>query len=167
MSPVGGHLRRWTRRIGAAPVIALAVQGCAVHGLAFVQDDRVEITTPSDNATVSMPLELRWEVDGYDGEFGVFFDRSPMRPGKGLESLVPEDDALCRANPACPDAAWLAARQMYVTGEPSLTVEQLPDRRSEGSGSDRHEVIIVLLDAGGTRQGEATFIREFIVDRDD
>jgi hypothetical protein len=139
---------------------------CGANDLDYVQDDRVTITAPSTNDTVTLPFEVSWTVDDFDGTFAVFFDRSPMPRGRDLRSLVPRDDGVCRADPACPDADWLAARGIYVTDETHLTISALPDRRQTTRQKDRHEAIIVLLDENGERVRESAFIREFMVDRD-
>src|SRR5262249_9672715 len=134
--------------------VIIPLSGCAVHGLSFVQDDRLNIVRPQENAEITLPLNLEWATRHYEGYYAVFFDRAPRRQGQSLRSLVPEDDP-CRAQPACPTAQWLADRQIYVTDRPSLQVETLPERRENNRSKDRHEVVIVLLDASGRRIGES------------
>ncbi|HEX2040793.1 MAG TPA: hypothetical protein VHF47_13800 [Acidimicrobiales bacterium] len=153
------------RLIAVAAAVVVLGSGCAARGLSFVQDDRVQDVRPRAGATVRLPLELTWSSD-FDGRFGVFLDRAPMRPGRGLESLVPEDDP-CRQEPTCPDAEWLSQRGVFVTDEPRLHLEVLPDRRKNNRSKDRHEAVIVLLDRDGVRVGESTFVTEFVVDRED
>jgi hypothetical protein len=145
--------------------IAVLTSGCAVNGLSFVIDDRVEIVRPTSNEELTLPLTVTWTVDDYDGYFAVFFDRSPVRPNQNLRSLVPRDDP-CRIDDACPDEAWLAAHGVYVTRTTSLTIPNLADRRDSSHAKDRHDLTIVLLDSTGKRQGEAAFSREFIVSRE-
>lgn len=142
----------------------LFLSSCAVHGLAFVQDDRVEIESPRDSATVGLPLTLRWRARGFDGKYAIFFDRSPMRPGRSVRSLVPEGDP-CRATNSCASAAWLALRDIFVVDGTSLRVTSLGGRPSDPSETERHQVTIVLLNSSGERLGEAAFVREFIVER--
>lgn len=149
----------------ASITTAALLPGCAFSGLSFVQDERVKIVEPTANATVSLPFEVQWSVEDFDGTFVVFFDRSPMRPDRPLLSLVPDGDP-CRVAPDCPGPAWLASRGVYVTAEPALVVDALPDRRSTNRSKDRHELTIVLLDPQGQRVGEAAFVREFIVERE-
>jgi hypothetical protein len=163
---------RTTRRLpNVAVFVVIAVMssgvgGCSVHGLSFVQDDRVVITEPAGGATISLPFDLEWSSEGFDGSYAVFFDRPPMRPDRTLLSLVPTQDA-CRTDPACPTVEWLSIRQVYVTHQTALHVEQLPELRASNRAADRHEVTIVLLDEEGRRMGEAAFTRDFIVDRED
>ena len=146
--------------------LLLSGAGCG-RELNFARDDRVSIVAPEENATVTLPLELSWSVEDFVGRFAVFVDRSPMRPGKDVRSLVPREDEVCRANPRCPDENWLSARGVYLTSSPSLVVRSVPDKRSSDRQADRHEVTIVLLDEQGRRQGEGAFIREFRVARED
>jgi hypothetical protein len=155
-----------SRRSLALVVVALLTQGCAVNGLSFSQDDRVDIQAPTTNATVRLPFEVRWTATDFDGRYAVFFDRTPMRPDQPLRSLVSTNDP-CRARRGCPDAAWLADRSIFVTAETSIRIEDLPEERSTSRAKDRHELTIVLLDDDGRRSGESAFIREFIVDRED
>lgn len=114
-----------------------------------------------------LPFTLDWTARDFNGDFAIFFDRSPMRPGQTLRALVPEDDE-CRTEPGCPDAAWLADHFMYVyvTSDTSLEVDRLPDGRVNDRDKDRHDVTIVLLDDAGRRVGESAFTTEFIVERE-
>jgi len=164
------RVRATGRRAPAlALVLAVAVvllPGCSVQGLGFVRDTRISIEAPADNATVRLPFELRWKATDFDGRFVVFFDRSPIRPNQTLRAAVPEDDP-CRTEPECPDEAWLLDRNIYVTSEPMLRLERLPDERTNNRAKDRHELTIILLDESGRRSGESAFVREFIVERED
>jgi hypothetical protein len=155
-----GSVRRWA--LGLVPV--LLVSGCAVDGLAFVRDDRLDILSPASSATVRLPFEVRWSAPEIDARYLVLFDRTPMRPQQTLRSLVPSDDQ-CRARPGCPDEQWLADHDLYLTSGTSIRVQDLPEERTTSRAKDRHEVTIVLIDSRGRRIGESVFIREFIVDR--
>jgi len=162
-----GRATKWRQRIAVLGVVAVMSSGagaCSVHGLSFVQDDRIDITQPAGGATISLPFDLTWSSKGFHGTYAVFFDRPPMRPGRTLLSLVPPQDS-CRTDPACPTADWLSSRQVHVTRRTALHVDQLPELRSSNRAADRHEVTIVLLDEDGRRMGEAAFTRDFIVDR--
>jgi hypothetical protein len=87
-------------------VLAALVSGCAVDGLAFVRDDRLDILSPSSGDTVRLPFEVRWSARDVDAKYLVLFDRTPMRPNRSLRSLVPSEDQ-CRTRPGCPDEQWL------------------------------------------------------------
>ena len=153
-------------RVASGMLVAVSLSGCAINGLSFQQDKRISIIQPADNAEMPLPLEVTWTAQDFDGYYAVFFDRSPMKPGQNLQSLVPENDP-CRAREVCPDAAWLADRNIYVTDATTLQVAQLPDRRDNNRSKDRHEMVIVLLDPTGARIGESAFTNEFIIERED
>ena len=154
---------RLVRTVVLGTAVALSA-GCSTSSLSFVQDDRVRIVAPGENTEIALPLRVEWTARDFDGYFAVFFDRSPMKPGQHLQSLVPDDDP-CRRQEVCPDAAWLAERHIYVTDRTVLDVPQLPDRRANNRSKDRHDVVIVLLDRTGRRVGESVFTNEFIVER--
>ena len=154
------------RLLAGVAVMALLASGCAARGLSFVQDERVHDLRPRAGETVALPFDLTWSVRDFDGRFAVFFDTHPMKSGKGLLSLVPDDDP-CRNEPGCPTPTWLQEHGVFLTDEPRLHVEVLPDRRNNNRSKDRHEVVIVLLDREGRRAGEAAFVTELIVDRED
>lgn len=156
----------WHRFAVLGIATSVLASACAVNGLSFVEDTRLQILEPQENEEVTVPFTVDWKVDDYDGVFVVFFDRSPMRPGQDLRSLVPEGDP-CRGESGCPDAAWLADRNIYVTDANSLVIEALPDRRDTNRAKDRHDLTIVFLDENGQRDGESAFTKEFIVARED
>jgi hypothetical protein len=93
----------------------------------------------------------------------VFVDQTPQPPGKTL-AWVARKDRSCRKSDGCPDAEYLAARNIYSTSDTSITFEQLP-RPSDEKKKERHNVTIVLLDAQGRRIGESAFYVEFTVKR--
>lgn len=156
----------WWRRVALALLLVFSAPACAVNGLSFFHDYELDVHVPDENAEVSLPFQVRWEADSRAGYFAVFFDRSPMRPGKPLLSLVPSGDP-CREQQACPDAAWLADHGVYVTDKPEIVVERLADKRENNRSKDRHELTIVLLDNEGRRVGESSYHREFIVEREE
>ncbi len=150
----------------AGVLLASLLSGCSTRGLSFVQDTRVRMNAPAQSATVRLPLRLHWEAWDFDGRFAVFVDRSPLRPGRTLDSLVAKDDP-CRTTTRCPNDEWLAARDIYVVDGTSLEIPLLPDRRRDDGSQDRHQLTLVLLDRTGKRAGETAIVREFIVDRGD
>jgi len=165
------------RRLPASALIlglALIASSCA-HGLAFVQDRRLEITSPKAQKKVTLPFTLRWtmrdfRVTGPDGRsdpgagyFAVFLDRTPIPPGKPV-SWIARDDSRCKRIPGCPDAAYLAERHVYVTSEMELTFALLPDPGVRG-GHETHEIAIVLLNGRGSRIGENAWHVTFFYDR--
>jgi hypothetical protein len=154
--------------------LALIASSCA-HGLAFVQDRRLEITSPKRQSKVTLPFTLRWtmrdfHVTGQDGgsdpgagSFAVFLDRTPVPPGKPL-SWVTRDETRCRRIPGCPDAAYLAERHVYSTSDTHLDFALLPDLGTV-SGRETHEIAIVLLDGRGNRIGENAWYVSFFYER--
>jgi hypothetical protein len=150
----------------------LAATSCAVHGLDFRTDDRVSIVSPSAEATVTLPVTLRWtakslpslgqQVGGHPTQFAIFIDRQPIRPGQTFRAVA---DDQCRATPGCPDPSWLAQRYIFTTTATSLRLDSVPadnkgDRFGRGHG---HEATIVLVDGSGHRIGEAAYAVDFFL----
>jgi hypothetical protein len=153
--------------LGLALIATLGLSGCAVQGLSFMEDDRINIIRPAENERLRLPFDVRWTVKNFDGLFALFFDRSPMRPNMDLRSLVSEDDP-CISVPGCPDAEWLENHgPVYVTDQRILRVDALPDPRDNDRLKERHQLTIVLLDRTGRRLGESAFITDFSVERED
>ena len=147
-------------------LLVLALSGCSVSGLAFREDDRVDIVEPGDRDEATLPLTIRWtsevEVDDGGPYYAVFVDREPIRPGQSLRALA--DDA-CNQTDGCPDLAYLKDRFVFVTDELEVTIDALPQRGGQRtSADDRHEATLVLIDAEGRRRGEAAYTVEFTVE---
>jgi hypothetical protein len=145
-------------------LLASLIGGCAYHGLQFVHDDRLQIVSPVENERVTVPFNVDWSVKGYGGRFGVFFDRAPMSPGGDLLSLVQRNDP-CRRRSSCPDTTWLTQHGVYIVDRPPLQVNFVEDLRASRNVADRHSMSIVFLDGTNRRIGEATFVREFSIER--
>lgn len=154
------------RLVIVAILVAFVASACSLSGLAFVEDERISIRQPKENAEVSLPFTLSWKATDVDGRVAIFFDRSPMRPDHDMASLVGEHD-LCRDRPGCPDAQWMTEQRIYVSDGTSVEIDALPDDRPNNRSKDRHEVTIVVLGEDGKRSGESSVYREFIVERDD
>ena len=158
---------------GALAALALlACSGCVPDGLAFRADKRLTILTPEDEAEVSLPLTIRWQMKDFDvvepgtpvregaGYFAVFVDQTPISPGENVRSLA-KGDLSCDPAAGCPDAQYLAERDVYVTTDTELVLTELPERTGRGAG--RHKATIVLLDGMGNRIGESRFKVDFEV----
>ena len=170
------HLRPVVRLRALSLVagLALVATSCA-SGLAFVQDDRLEITAPDSHSDVTLPVTIRWTVHDFNvtgpsgtaepaaGYFGVFVNKSPMPPGRPL-SWIARDDRQCDRVPGCPDATYLADRGVYATSDTSITFRQLPDQ-NVFRGEETHEITIVLLDGKGNRIGESAWYVVLFYDR--
>jgi len=158
------------RALIAALAATLVLAGCGVHGLSFVQDERIDIVGPRDRAVVKLPVDIRWTVKDFSagpgaGSFGVFIDRAPQRPGKSLAWIFRGDES-CKGptgKAACAQPEFLAQRNVFQTSDTHFTVELV----SKLTGSDRrrqfHEATIVLLDEDGLRVGEGAWSVHFEV----
>lgn len=155
------------KRLASVLVLLVLSAGCSLSGLAFRQDDRVDILHPLDRATVGLPIELRWhsEVEPRSSGgpyFAVFVDREPIAPGDHLRELA---DEVCERTPGCPDRAYLADRFVFVTEKTRLRIDAVPASSVTKAGRDkRHQATIVLVDADGRRMGEAAYTVEFTVE---
>ena len=155
-------------RVGVAclwVVLAAVLPGCdRFHGLAFREDNRVDVVAPSDRAHVTLPITVRWTSSAPARSFGVYVDRAPQPPGKALAWFARNDDA-CRIVNGCPDATYLAERNVFRTTETRFVLKQLLDTQRDTQRREFHEVTIVLLDGNGNRIGESAWSVEFQVDR--
>lgn len=159
-------------RAMAAIAAAMLVAGCDVSNLAFVQDDRVRIVEPRDRSAVTLPVTLRWQVNGFvvtgrsgeavpnAGYFAVFVDRPPIPPGRSLEWYARQEDS-CGSG-ACGTVDNL--HNVYTTGKTTLRLRQVLAVPASGD-LERHEVVIVLMDGTGHRIGESAFDVEFNLER--
>lgn len=165
---------------GAALVLGLALllSGCALRGLSFRIDDRLEILSPADREAVTLPVTIDWEITDFEvtgpdgtegpgsGYFGVFIDRAPQPPGEPVEWFA-KDDESCRPADGCPDRQYLADRGVHTTQETEFVVKNLPPPPSgQAERREFHEVTIVLLDGSGRRIGESAFTAQFEVQRE-
>ena len=156
--------------------IALVMAACIPEGLAFVQDERLKITSPEGHTEVKLPVTIEWEVEDFEitgpdgdsdpsaGYFGVFVDDSPVPPGKEL-AWIAHDDLKCLNTPGCPDKTYLADRNVFSTEETEFTIKHLPDQDT-ATGHETHEVTVVLLDGTGQRIGESAWYVTFFYDRE-
>jgi hypothetical protein len=153
-------------RAAAGVVLALALSSCGYSGLAFKEDSRVSILEPSDREEVRAPITLDWEAtDLAPGTtFAVFIDRSPPPPGRSVAWLFRDDDT-CDPDDGCPDAEFLADRDIFVTDETEIIIEGL-SRQRDDDRRELHEATIVLIGPEGDRLGESAFIREFALERE-
>ncbi len=159
-----------------AALVTLAATGaCSTQGLAFVEDQRVEIVSPGYRELVDQPVTVDWEVYSDELEdklasglsFGVYVDIDPQPPGEPLEHFA-RDDQECLESPTCPDTQYFRQRGIHTTSETEITFGQLPIAPGvdlERSDPDFHEVTLVLLDSNGVRVGESAWAIIFEIDR--
>jgi len=168
------------RRAGAVMLclFALAASSCRVTGLSIRTDKRVTIVSPANRQKVKIPFDVRWTVEDFKvvgddgsssndaGSFAVLVDTTPMPPGAGLGYFSRNDDSCTRAT-GCPDASYLADRNIFVTRAESFKVDSLVDTRppDRQGALDTHEITILLLNGKGQRIGESAFRVKVIVDR--
>ena len=169
MSGVASGTRtRGARRRAALPLATgvLLTSGCAGDGLQFRQLHRIVVDSPADHAETRLPVTVSWRVDDpglarSGPRFAVFVDRPPVPAGEPL-SWVARDDRLCVA--PCPDAAYLAQRDVYAVDGTSLTLTALRELDQTGR-NEVHDVTIVLLGADGRRAGEEAYRVQFRIPR--
>ena len=70
---------------------------------------------------------------------------------------VASGDHICLSDPQCPDADYLAARRVFTTTTPTLTLPRLPQVPGDGEPVQVHRVIVVLIDTAGHRIGESAW----------
>lgn len=167
----------WRSAIGAGAVVAALLPGCALNGLAFRVDERLEFSSPQDRELVALPVTIEWDISDFEvtgpdggedpesGFFGVFIDRAPQPPGETIDWFA-RDDRTCRKADGCPDRGYFAARGVYTTTKTRFVVTTLPPPPSDqAERREFHEATIVLLDGSGRRIGESAFTSQFEVKR--
>lgn len=144
---------------------SLLVGGCGGVRTGLSADERVEIVSPVPLEAVASPFDLRWTARDLPGNlrFAVLVDRTPIRPGTSLAAAFTDE---CEGIPDCPDDAFLAQRDVYVTDDPTVAIERLPAIGGVDGAPARpvHRATIILVDDEGTRQGEASWTVEFRAD---
>lgn len=164
------HGRRWGAAVPGLLGLSLLLAACDWSDMAFVQDHRVRFIEPADRSTVTLPVTLSWEVEGFHvtgkdgralrdaGYFAVFVDRSPIPPGKSLEWLAQQEDS-CGSS-ACGSVDNLSG--VYATDDTRLKLTRLS---ATGRDIEKHEAVVVLLDGTGRRIGESAFYVQFNFER--
>lgn len=165
------------RRVGVLLVLLAVTSACDTSNMAFKVDKSIEILSPKPRTDVDLPVTIRWEdrkppanprVDPEDPKaeyYAIFLDESPLGPGKPLSSLLPEE-VQCDPAEGCPNEQQLADEGVYLTAEPAISLDFIPDLRptSRGNMKDVHDVTIVRM-RGDERVGEAAFRQTFFVRR--
>lgn len=147
----------------AAGLACLSLTSCEIRGLQFTQDHRLEITSPKDRSTQALPVKISWKISGFTisqrgdpaaadaGYFVVFLDRPPIGKGSRL-SDIGRGDPLCRANPGCPDAEYLAQQNIYPTRSTEVSLTSFPVLATDQS---MHTAWVILVDSEGRRTTES------------
>ena len=160
------------RRLGRAPalvagavMLVASVSGC---DLTFRTVRATAVLAPAEEATVSLPFVLRWRAPtrtthGSRLYFAVFVDRAPIAPGQSLRAVA---STQCNAQPDCPDLAYLAQHQVYVTAGEQFRLTAVPPFTAsviQTAGRGEHRVVIVPIDGQGRRVGETAMAVDFEV----
>jgi hypothetical protein len=154
MRPRSARLARNSALLAA---IVVALPACS--GLEFVQDRRLSFTSPGSEKLTKLPVTLSWTMKDFNstaptgGQYAVFIDKSPMKVGKTLKSLLPSGVA--------PTTALLANINVYATHTTSVVLTLVPDIGSDHGTRQRHLATVVLLDAQGKRVTESAWSRAF------
>jgi hypothetical protein len=140
---------------------ALLLTGCGLEG---PQGAGVTITSPTPMTETGLPFVVRWTASApAPGGFAVFVDRAPLPPGKDLRWVVRKaNDTACLARPACPDAAWLRSRRIYLVAGTEARVDAV-SQPANGRGGGVHRVSVIPLAALGRRTSEAGDSVELVV----
>ena len=155
-----------------AAALALVCSGCGMtqmQNLAFRVDNRLQFVSPPNRSLVTNPVTVRWRMSdfrtrtqgsgggsGGAGYFAVFVDQAPIRPGQTMRAVAGRD-LRCLHQAGCPDPAYLAARQIYTTTNPQLTLGQIPPIGGDAEAIQLHTVTVVLMDPSGHRIGESAW----------
>jgi len=171
--PLGRPALRARRTLACALLlVALPLTGCGLthlQDLNFRVDKRLHFTTPKDRSTQHRPLTVSWTMSDFRvaakgsepasrdaGYFAVFVDKTPVKPGQTMKSLV-HDDQACMLNPKCPGRAYLEGLGVYETTATSVTLKQIPPVRGDKERLQHHYIDVVLMDTAGHRIGESSW----------
>lgn len=128
-------------------ISGLAVSGCDVSGYLFVQDTRLHFIAPRPNASIGLPLTVRWSMRGGlpAGErFAVFVDETPVPAG---HHLTPGDT------------------QVQTTTATRCVISMVGTEQN--AAAHEHELTIVLVNRSLVRVGESEWSLLFKDNDDD
>jgi hypothetical protein len=162
MRATGGRSQRGRAMGGAWRSLCLILAMVILAGcnLDFSNDSRVSLISPRDMSLVHLPLRVLWTSHiprGSNLSYALFVDRTPLSPGQSLRALA---DDTCKHTPGCPNAAWLAARGVFLTNSTSVRLTYLPTL-SGTENQDLHTLTLVLLNADHRRSGEGAWSVSF------
>lgn len=153
------------RRFGICLVATTALSGCAYHGLAFRQDDRIHLSGLPDRSSITLPHDITWTFDGdLTGPataFAILIDWTPPPPGHSLESLLAADPT-CQHPTGCPDG-YLERNRIYVTTDLRFTIDNVARGTDREERRNFHDLTVILVDADGDRVGETAAASRFRV----
>lgn len=157
---------------GAAILALVSTSGCGLthlQDLNFRVDDRLHFVSPADRATVARSFTVSWTMRDFTvaplgsapasrdaGYFAVFVDRTPVKPGQTMKSVM-HDDLACQRNPRCPTTKDLRDLGIYTTTGTSVRVAQVGNVSGDRERLQHHYVTVVLMDTAGHRIGESAW----------
>ena len=156
----------------AAVLTLLPLSGCGLthlQDLNFRVDDRLHFVSPEDRSTVARSFTVTWTMSDFAvspvgsapptrdaGYFAVFVDRTPIKPGQTMKSVM-HDDLACQRNPRCPTAKDLKELGIYTTTGTSVHIAQVGNVTGDKQRLQHHSVTVVLMDTAGRRIGESAW----------
>jgi hypothetical protein len=154
-----------------AIVTAAVTSSCAFGTARFARDTRLDIVSPSDGASVTLPLTVKLSIKnldvgppGSDSKYfvGVFVDQSPIRP---KDSLIAKVDEQCRrSGNGCANTDYFAGRNIYLTGSTSVRIPAVPQTAEHRKAAQVHRIYAVLIDNKTNRRvGETLAVSHFRV----
>jgi len=161
------RIARW-----AAVLAVLPLTGCGLthlQDLNFRVDNRLHFVSPQDRSTVPRSFTVSWTMSDFTiappnsapptrdaGYFAVFVDRTPIKPGQTMKSVM-HDDLACQRNPRCPTTKDLRDLGVYTTTQTSLRVDQVGNVTGDKQRLQHQSVTVVLMDTAGHRIGESAW----------
>lgn len=156
----------------AAVLALLPLTGCGLthlQDLNFRVDHRLHFVSPEDRSTVARSFTVTWTMRDFTvaalgsaaptrdaGYFAVFVDRSPVKPGQTMKSVMGSDQA-CQRNPRCPTTQQLKDLGIYTTTATSVRINQIGNVSGDKETLQHHYVTVVLMDTAGHRIGESAW----------
>jgi hypothetical protein len=150
----------------------LLLTGCGLthlQDLNFRVDNRLHFVSPEDRSTVARSFTVSWTMDDFTvapagsapptrdaGYFAVFVDRTAIKPGQTMKSVL-HDDQACQRNPRCPTTKQLKDLGVYTTTAMSVRIAQVGIITGERARLQHHYVTVVLMDTAGHRIGESAW----------
>jgi hypothetical protein len=160
------------RLMGTVLALIFFAAGCGIahpSELNFRTDKRLTFSEPAARTLVQTPLHVAWQMKDFQiarpgssppskdaGYFAIFVDRAPIKP-RGTMRDVAHNDLECLRRPDCPDATYLANREVFQTTDNQITIQQIPPISGDTERIQFHTITVVLMDTSGHRIGESAW----------
>lgn len=165
------------RRVAALTALVIMVAGCGFTRvdapITFSSDRRLEVTSPSPEDDVGLPVRVTWEVEDFElgggNHFGVFVDRVPLGPKRSVRlRICTEGEKLPAQAGSFRKVCKDDRKEVFFTAEPFYEFDCFEPRfQAPKRSRNTHTVSIVLLDGDNRRVGHAIDSVRFEVDADD